>query len=714
MELLSLLQLYTRHGMDNEQSFIVMMGLLYFNAACYMVDLYGLLKKKTQGETVAVMMFPGILAIIGSAMVGILTYIPAADAQLSVFARRLESERLMRELIVVAVFYALAWTLAWSPNGQHRDKKAFVRWILSCIPDFISVALILTAACCRLISGGSIFAITREWSFEMGFKYDIFLWCFLHIFAALLCKIILLFVGSFTRLYTRRIPHPWKEGRKPLRYVISHFLIYQNALLRSSVITWTALLGLIIVPMIMYGELEKWENTFAMIVFLLFMFGSALFVTMIVIMKPVNAILRFGQWGNRKEIMLLFCRETNVEEPVIAGGDFTVTKHFLIDEQSPAAVYYWNELEKCHGWTFEKNKWVKRLAFRDGQVCELSKNDPSCEAVSEFAKKYLADHAVENIQRIGAHTAKSKAQKRYDNMIQKMVMIVVIVFVAVSYNGDELFKSSSSSNKSSSNKVSVQRPSSKPSSGTASSKPSSAQAGQTEASSKETPPEDDIFPLLTVSNDNFSIYASSVKKGRTQDTVKKNGKVYIVNVDVNSVILEVRDANDNLLQEIKHTSTLLEPKYTILSGDSKKSKIAKLEDVNFDGFDDLLLLYDNKKSSKWSAYLWDDEAKKFCENEEFKDIGFYRIDTENERIWGQTYYGSDYSIETYAYTQDKGFQMDRKLLVTRVYGGDPTVKNLVYEEYAVNDGEEVMTANPVNYSEVDDYWKKGWFEYGVK
>ena len=101
MELLSLLQLYTRHGLNNEQSFIVMMGLLYFNAACYMVDLYGLLKKKTQGETVAVMMFPGILAIIGSAMVGILTYIPAADAQLSVFARRLESERLMRELIVL-------------------------------------------------------------------------------------------------------------------------------------------------------------------------------------------------------------------------------------------------------------------------------------------------------------------------------------------------------------------------------------------------------------------------------------------------------------------------------------------------------------------------------------------------------------------------------------------------------------------------------------
>lgn len=698
MELLSFLKLYINMDNLNATSMLVMLAMLYFNAGCYLVDLYGIVKKKSQGETIAIMLFPGTLAVMGSAMTGLFNNVPATQAGLAEFARRLESGTLMQDFITVLLFYAAAWAVAWNPKGQHRDKKAFTRWVLSCVPDFIFAAAVLFISCYRLIRGSSIFGVTKGISLKMGFNYDIFLWLFLQIFMILICKIILLFVGSFARAYSHRIPHSWKEGRNPVRYVVTHFCVCQNALLRGSLAFWLPMLTFFTGLFIREVNFNKADvNMAGMVVIILFMYGGFILVTSVIMTKPLNAIFRFWQWGDHRELMTLFCRETCVEAPVIAGGDFTVTKHFLIDEQSPAAVYYLNELASCTGWTFEKNRWVKSIRFRDGQVCIIDKKDPSGEAVAAFVKQWLNEHAVENIQKAGARTKKSKQQRRYEGFQQKIVMIAVITFMLISYNGDELLKTnnSNSSKQTSASDKKIPRPT------VPDKKP---QANQDE---------EDVFPVLVASNDDFNIYAKSLSKSVwSTDKVERDGKIFIVNTYANKVSLEVR-SKSAVIQKISYATPQLAPEYTVLSGDLNRSEFARLEDVNFDGFDDLLLYYDNKTSNKWSAYIWNGETKKFNADKTFTDIEFYRVDNGNKCIWGHTA-ASDMTVETYVYAEGEGFKPDRKLLVTRNYDREFTEQPfyyLFYEEYVYEAGEPVLIMQTENYDEIDEFWKKGYFEH---
>ena len=68
----------------------------------------------------------------------------------------------------------------------------------------------------------------------------------------------------------------------------------------------------------------------------------------------------FDAWGQRKQIRELFCTEYFLMQPVSKNRSFTVTYHFIVDEQDAAGVYYLPLLTDISGWIYLKNKNGKR------------------------------------------------------------------------------------------------------------------------------------------------------------------------------------------------------------------------------------------------------------------------------------------------------------------------------------------------------------------
>ena len=67
---------------------------------------------------------------------------------------------------------------------------------------------------------------------------------------------------------------------------------------------------------------------------------GAVFVVLIVIGPVMRTLSYFYSWGQRKQIRELFCTEYFLMQPVFRNRSFTVTYHFIIDEQDAAGVYY--------------------------------------------------------------------------------------------------------------------------------------------------------------------------------------------------------------------------------------------------------------------------------------------------------------------------------------------------------------------------------------
>ena len=73
-------------------------------------------------------------------------------------------------------------------------------------------------------------------------------------------------------------------------------------------------------------------------------------------------------------------------QPVSRNRSFTVTYHFIIDEQDAAGVYYLPLLTDISGWASPRKKsgkW-KMLSFADGRTLELSEHE------AEAAKEMLS------------------------------------------------------------------------------------------------------------------------------------------------------------------------------------------------------------------------------------------------------------------------------------------------------------------------------------
>lgn len=591
MELISFLKLYAVNNNAMQSLFILLISL-YLNAAFYILDLYGLVKKKTQGETAAVMLLPASLAVMGSAMLSLLVSIPTDNKRLDRFVEPLDSAALSGEFLMAAVLYAAAWALAWSPKELHRSRRAFCRWVISCIPDFIFAVIVMIPAVIRLALGTNPFRATRGLSVGAGFNFDVFLWIFLYALMMLLCKIILLLTGSFARLITKRLPHTWHEGRSPALYVAWHMLVCQNALLRGALAFYIAMFGLLTGTLIWSGELSLRQSGGAELIgILVFLYISGVFVIMVIIRKPISSILRFEQWGDPKKLKECFCREYCTMEPVIAGEDFTVTRHFLIDEQRPAGLYYWNELESCSNWMHDgKSGWKLRLYFRDGQVCVLDKEDMSAELIAGFARQWQTGR-FDGAKTRQQDTRKPKALKAYENVIARFACAFVILLVFLGNGGQFL---SGEWNKSLTSSKDDAAPLKK--------------QVQTVSAGK-----DGEFPIMVAYNSRFKIYATSCSRVVTgQDIIENEGRVQVEKREASRVVIAVCGLDGKLLQELEHTSPVLDTGTTLLSGRTDyKYEFARLTDADYDGDDDLLLCYDNTEGLSFSIYLWDEKKNKF-------------------------------------------------------------------------------------------------------
>ena len=86
-------------------------------------------------------------------------------------------------------------------------------------------------------------------------------------------------------------------------------------------------------------------------------------------------------------------------QPVSSNRSFTVTHHFIIDEQDTGGVYYLPLLTDISGWTSPRKKagkW-KMLSFADGRTLELSEHE------AEAAKEMLSYPAQSGTHRHNSH-----------------------------------------------------------------------------------------------------------------------------------------------------------------------------------------------------------------------------------------------------------------------------------------------------------------------
>ena len=102
--------------------------------------------------------------------------------------------------------------------------------------------------------------------------------------------------------------------------------------------------------------------------------------------STMRTLFCFDAWGQRKQIRELFCTEYFLMQPVSSNRSFTVTHHFIIDEQDAAGVYYLPLLTDISGWASPRKKAgkLKMLSFADGRTLELSEHE------AEAAKEMLS------------------------------------------------------------------------------------------------------------------------------------------------------------------------------------------------------------------------------------------------------------------------------------------------------------------------------------
>lgn len=96
------------------------------------------------------------------------------------------------------------------------------------------------------------------------------------------------------------------------------------------------------------------DNASIMLYAAFLLLTGAVFVVLIVIHPIMRTLSCFDAWGQRKQIRELFCTEYFLMQPVFRNRLFTVTYHFIIDEQDAAGVYYLPLLTDISGWTYSK------------------------------------------------------------------------------------------------------------------------------------------------------------------------------------------------------------------------------------------------------------------------------------------------------------------------------------------------------------------------
>ena len=392
--LLDFFQLYTADA-DYLPDFWLTMILLYLNAGLYLNDLYNLVKRKSKAETFSLMAIPGVFAVIFVSMLSIFAHVPnlqsiASQAKrLSLLITAIQPQTNLALLLIVFL-YPILWGIGLLRQRRHEHGSR-KRWVLSCIPDYIEWIILILGIGYHLFFGENILNSVLE-NAEAGDLLALYgsrrTWLYIWMYGIyiLVCKEVVLLVGLLSELLLMRIPLRYRSGKNAVTFVSFYYLFCQNAVFRGTFLMEAALVIPLCGVMLREAASPFSDNASIMLYAAFLLLTGAVFVVLIVIHPIMRTLSCFDAWGQRKQIRELFCTEYFLMQPVFRNRLFTVTYHFIIDEQDAAGVYYLPLLTDISGWTYSKNKngrW-KRITFADGRTLEVSEQE------AEAAKEMLS------------------------------------------------------------------------------------------------------------------------------------------------------------------------------------------------------------------------------------------------------------------------------------------------------------------------------------
>lgn len=234
-------------------------------------------------------------------------------------------------------------------------------------------------------------------------------------------------------------PLRYHSGQNAVTFVSFYYLFCQNAIFRGISLLEAAL----VIPLcgVMLREATSpFSDYSSIMIYAAFMLlTGAVFVVLIVIGPVMRTLSYFYSWGQRKQIRELFCTEYFLMQPVSRNRSFTVTYHFIIDEQDAAGVYYLPLLTDISGWISPKKKagkW-KMLSFADGRTFEVSEHE--AEAAKEmlsYASNRLYAQKVTGENRNNIPDAKetwnpliNPATTIYQKLVKIFLGLMVILFM---------------------------------------------------------------------------------------------------------------------------------------------------------------------------------------------------------------------------------------------------------------------------------------------
>ena len=373
-------------GSDYLSDFWLTMILLYLNAGLYLADLYQLVKRKSKAETFSLMAIPGAFVILGVSVVSIFARVPnllsatSRAKQLSLLLTTMLPETNL-SLLLVVFLYPVLWGIGlWRQRRhEHGSRK---RWVLSCIPDYIAWLILVCGIVYHLLFGEAILHSVLENAKDGDLlalygSHGTGLYVWMYGTYILACKEAVLLVGLMSELLLMRIPLRYRSGQNAVSFVGFYYFFCQNAVFRGISLLEAALTLPLCGVMLREAAVSSSNDSSIMLYAAVFLLIGAVFVVLIVIRPVMRTLSCFDAWGQRKQIRELFCTEYFLTQPVSKNSSFTVTYHFIIDEQDAAGVYYLPLLTDISGWTYSKKKngkW-KNLTFADGRTLVVSEHE---------------------------------------------------------------------------------------------------------------------------------------------------------------------------------------------------------------------------------------------------------------------------------------------------------------------------------------------------
>lgn len=385
------------------------------NAACWLLDLYPMVKKKSLRETNGVMLLPGFIvlsvAVMSVGMLGI-TKEPRLDDGMAFM-----EHGACVELLILAVLFIAVWVLAMKLRGGRNDTwKKRLLWSVSYVPDLVIVTGIIVVASARLLGERFLLRDLRDASVALGFSsYNVFAWIFAYGVVTLLIRLGLLLVAIFARFISMRIPMgAYEENSHPILRFVRYSAVCQNAYLRGVLAFFVTIIAIMVAAVLLQGTTDLDE--ILLLVFVVSLIAAEGFGGAMIALKPTKENLkRFRKWGDQKSLLEKFCREYFNETPIMRTEDFTLTRNFLVDERSVASVYY---LDKLKGWsccqlvsltsyeqkknpiwsqshTVERSKrsgWQWEIYFEGDDVCSIEKEDASVNELLKGINRYWESH----------------------------------------------------------------------------------------------------------------------------------------------------------------------------------------------------------------------------------------------------------------------------------------------------------------------------------